>query len=327
MLSRSAERIYWLARYLERSENAARLISVYMNMLMDLPKGVEMGCVQLIRITGSQTAFYKHYKTVNERNVTKFLLIDEQNPTSLFSSLISARENMRTTRELLPDEAWKQVNELYLYTKNNLDLVSNRRGRVIFLNKIMEGCQRFTGLLSGYMSHNNAYCFIRLGRDIERADMSSRILELSTLLLSESRSIEMRQYESILWMNILQTLNALLMYRQHVRSRVKGDDVLNYLLKDTSFPRSIACCIRHIAEVIETLPNNDLLPEKVVELETYIQKIDTTKTTQNQLRTILDDLQSRLGNLHSAISDNWFLAQEQLPQTTEKEIAEVAMLS
>ncbi len=64
MLSRSAERIYWLARYLERSENAARLISVYMNMLMDLPKGVEMGCVQLIRITGSQTAFYKHYKTV-----------------------------------------------------------------------------------------------------------------------------------------------------------------------------------------------------------------------------------------------------------------------
>lgn len=311
MLSRSAERIYWLARYLERTENMARLISVYMNLLLDLPKGVEMGWLQLIRINGCEPLFRMHYKVASERNVTKFLLVDGENPGSLFSSLRFARENMRTTRELLPDEAWEQVNEMYLFAKNNLDNVSNRRGRVVFLNEIMEGCQRFTGLLSGYMSHNNPYRFIRLGRSIERADMSSRILELATLLLSESRSHEMRQYESILWMNILQTLNALLMYRQHVRSRVQGDDVLNYLLRDTSLPRSVACCISDIADSIGSLPNHDLLPEKVGELERYVQSIDTRKTTQQQLRSILDDLQSRLGGLHNDISQNWFLVQEQ----------------
>lgn len=314
MLSRSAERIYWLARYLERTENAARLISVHMNLLMDLPKGVEMGWPQLIRINSSEELFFQHYNIANERNVANFLLIDEKNPISLYSSLIYARENIRTTRELLPDEAWEQVNEMYLFTKNNLDSVNNRRGRIIFLNEIMEGCQRFTGLLSGYMSHNNAYRFIRVGRSIERADMSSRILELATLLLSESRSNEMRQYEGILWRNILQTLNALLMYRQQVRSRVKGDDVLNFLLRDTAFPRSIACCIGDMAETIIKLPNNDRLPEKITELEAYVRSIDTNKTTQQQLRKILDDLQGRLGSLHNDISENWFLIDE-LSQT------------
>lgn len=311
MLSRSAERIYWLARYLERTENSARLISVYMNLLLDLPKGVEMGWPQLIRINGCEAQFYEHYKSASERNVAKFLLVDNDNPISLYSSLSFARENMRTTRELLPDEAWEQVNEMYLFAKNNLDAVTNRRGRVLFLNEIMEGCQRFTGLLSGYMSHNNPYRFIRLGRNIERADMSSRILELATLLLSESRSHEMRQYESILWMNILQTLNALLMYRQHVGSRIKGDGVLNYLLRDTALPRAIGCCIHEIDDAIMLLPNHDALPEKLAGLDKYVQSIDTQKTTQYQLRTILDDLQSRLADLHNDISQNWFLSQEQ----------------
>ena len=320
MLSRSAERIYWLARYLERTENAARLMSVYMNLLMDLPKGVEMGWPQLIRINGCVEQFYEHYNVASERNVAKFLLVDDDNSNSLYSSLSYARENMRTTRELLPDEAWEQVNEMYLFAKKNLDAVTNRRGRIIFLNEIMEGCQRFTGLLSGYMSHNYPYRFIRLGRNIERADMSSRILELATLLLSESRSNEMRQYESILWMNVLQTLNALLMYRQHVGSRVKGDDVLNYLLRDTALPRAIACCISDIDDAIRSLPNHNKLPEKVAEVDKYIKSIDTQKTTQYQLRTILDDLQSRLASLHNDISQNWFLSQEQT-ETTDIESA------
>lgn len=310
MLSRSAERIYWLARYIERTENTSRLVSVYMNLLMDLPRGVEMGWPELIRINGATDEFLEQFKNINERNVTKFLLVDKKNPNSLLSSLTFARENMRTTRELLPDEAWEQVNEMYLFAQKNIDSVANRRGRVEFLDEIMQGCQRFTGLLSGYMSHNNAYRFIRLGREIERADTTSRILELAMLLLAESRSNEMRQYENILWVNILQTLNALLMYRQHVRSRVKGDDVLNYLLHDTALPRAISCCLKDLANAVDELPNHDDLPNKIAKLEDYVQSIETRKTTQRQLRKILDDLQRQFGELHDAISDNWFLFQE-----------------
>ena len=307
MLSRSAERLYWLARYLERTENIARLVSVHMNLLMDLPKGVEMGWRQMILINASEKEFYENNNVANERNITRFLLADAGYPGSLFSSLTAARENIRTSRELLPDEAWEQVNEMYLFAKNNLETVANRRHRVLFLNEILKGCQRFTGLLSGYMSHNHPYRFILLGRNIERADMTSRILDLASLLLSESRSDEMRQYETILWMNILKALNALLMYRQQMRSRVKGDDVLNFLLLDTSLPRSVSCCIAEITYCISRLPNSDKLPLKLIELEAYVQAIDTRQTTQQQLRVILDGLQNKLGGLHAQIADNWFL--------------------
>ena len=307
MLSRSAERLYWLARYLERTENIARLVSVHMNLLMDLPKGVEMGWRQMILINASEKEFYENNNVANERNITRFLLADAGYPGSLFSSLTAARENIRTSRELLPDEAWEQVNEMYLFAKNNLEAVANRRHRVLFLNEILKGCQRFTGLLSGYMSHNHPYRFILLGRNIERADMTSRILDLASLLLSESRSDEMRQYETILWMNILKALNALLMYRQQMRSRVKGDDVLNFLLLDTSLPRSVSCCIAEISYCISRLPNSDKLPLKLIELEAYVQAIDTRQTTQQQLRVILDGLQNKLGGLHAQIADNWFL--------------------
>jgi uncharacterized alpha-E superfamily protein len=307
MLSRSAERLYWLARYLERTENIARLVSVHMNLLMDLPKGVEMGWQQLIRINGSEQVFYEKNKVANERNVTRFLLTDATHLGSLFSSLTAARENIRTSRELLPDEAWEQVNEMYLYVKNHLDTVANRRSRILFLNEILQGCQRFTGLLSGYMSHNHPYRFIRLGRNLERADMSSRILDLASLLLSESRSDEMRQYETILWMNILKALNALLMYRQTMRSRINGDDVISFLLLDTRLPRSVSCCLIEISECVNKLPNHDGLPARLVELESYVQAIDTQHTTQLQLRGILDDLQNRLGELHGQIAENWFL--------------------
>ncbi len=307
MLSRSAERLYWLARYLERTENIARLVSVHMNLLMDLPKGVEMGWRQLILINASEQEFYEKNNVANERNITRFLLADASYSGSLFSSLSAARENIRTSRELLPDEAWEQVNEMYLFAKNNLETVANRRHRVLFLNEILKCCQRFTGLLSGYMSHNHPYRFILLGRNIERADMTSRILDLASLLLSESRSDEMRQYETILWMNVLKALNALLMYRQQIRSRVKGDDVLNFLLLDTNLPRSVGGCIEEMFICISKLPNNDQLILKLVELEAYVQAIDTRQTTQDQLRSILDGLQNKLGELHSQIADNWFL--------------------
>lgn len=307
MLSRSAERLYWLARYLERTENIARMVSVHMNLLMDLPKGVEMGWRQLILINTSEQEFYEKNNVANERNITRFLLADASYSGSLFSSLTAARENIRTSRELLPDEAWEQVNEMYLFAKNNLETVANRRHRVIFLNEILKGCQRFTGLLSGYMSHNHPYRFILLGRNIERADMTSRILDLASLLLSESRSDEMRQYETILWMNVLKALNALLMYRQQMRSRINGDDVLNFLLLDTSLPRSVGCCISEISYCISRLPNNDKLSLKLNELQAYVQAIDTRQTTQIQLRGILDSLQNKLGELHGQIAENWFL--------------------
>ncbi len=307
MLSRSAERVYWLARYLERTENTARLVSIYMNFLMDMPRDVEMGWYTLVHIIGGRDAFNKLYLSPNESNVCQFLLTDLKNSASLLSSLSFARENIRTSRELLPDEAWELVNEMYLFAKASEKNIDNRRERVLFLEKITHQCQRFTGLLSGSMSKDNAYGFIFLGRSLERADMTTRILDIGSLLLAEDQTDEIHQHESIIWMNILKSVSALLMYRQQVRSRITGHDVLTYLLKDKHFPRSVGCCIREMTICINELPNHNDLPDYLLKLEQYLDGININESTQLQVHEILDVIQKQLGEINNQISAHWFL--------------------
>jgi uncharacterized alpha-E superfamily protein len=308
MLSRSAERLYWLARYLERTENTARLLSVYMNLMFDLPMDVEVSWRNLLTIFGAEEAFYKLNDVPDEQNILRFLLTEPANPGSLFSSLKFAREGIRTSRELMPDEAWEQVNEMYLFAKDNVDSVTNRRGRVLLLNEIMRGCQRFTGFLSGAMSHDDSFRLIRLGRNIERADMTTRILDIGSVLLADDRSELLRQYENTLWMNVLKSLSALLMYRKHRRHRINSGDVLDYLLKDENFPRSVVHCIYEVEACIKHLPKSGGFTDNLGTLAATLVATDTHQITPDQLHGLLDYIQVRLGITHNQIVSAWFLA-------------------
>ncbi|NOU22297.1 MAG: alpha-E domain-containing protein [Methyloglobulus sp.] len=312
MLSRSAERLYWLARYLERTENTARLLSVYMNLMFDMPMDVGVSWRNLLTIFGAEQAFLKLYEVPNEQNTMRFLLTDTDNPGSLFSCLNAARENIRTSRELMPDEAWQQVNEMYLFAKNNVDNATNRRGRVLILTEIMRGCQCFTGFLSGAMSHNDALRFIRLGRSIERADMTTRILDIASVILAaDDRSDKTRQYENALWMNVLKSLSALLMYRKHRRHRISSGDVLDYLLKDPDFPRSVRHCINEAEAYIKRLSKSGGLSDNLTLLSATLMATDIHRITPVQLHELLDDIQARLGVTHDQIASTWFLPPNQ----------------
>jgi uncharacterized alpha-E superfamily protein len=307
MLSRSAERLYWLARYLERTENTARLISVTMNLIYDLPYGTKVGWHTLLTICNVDDAFKERFKTVTEQNVTRFLLTDPKNPSSLLSSLSYARENIRTSRELMPDEAWEQVNKMYLYATENIDSLSNRGGRMMFLQKIMRGCQRFTGFIAGAMSRNDSYRFICLGRNIERADMTTRMVDFSGALLAESSNPIMREYEGILWLNVLKSLNASLMYRKQVRQRIRGQDVLDFLLKNPDFPSSVDHCLQVIGYCIEKLPNSEALSTQLNVLEKQMLSTKIAEMSPIELHQTLDNLQAEFNSLHSKISETWFL--------------------
>ena len=114
LLSTTAERMYWTARYLERIENTARLISVYHKLLLDLPGGVDITWYNLIVLNSGEDAFASRYKKRDERNVLKFMLVDEQNGSTL-SDVKILRENIRTSRDVLASEVWECVNELYTY--------------------------------------------------------------------------------------------------------------------------------------------------------------------------------------------------------------------
>ena len=133
MLSRVAERVYWMGRYVERAESTARLVNSYTTQVMDLPIGVEPGWKQLVDIVGTNRLFDERYTHYDERSTIGFLVADPDHTGSIMSSIAMVRENVRTSRDVLPTEAWEHANELYLYARANVVQAIGRKHRVFFL--------------------------------------------------------------------------------------------------------------------------------------------------------------------------------------------------
>lgn len=307
MLSRVAERVYWTARYLERAENTARLVGVYANLLLDLPKGYTVGWHTLIGITGSEQPFGEHHEQADERNVVRFLLTDPANPSSVLSALAGARENVRTTRDLFPAEVWEAVNELHLFARHHAQGGINRNQRHEYLSHIVDGCQQLTGQLAGTMSHDDAYDFVRLGRDLERADMTTRILDVGVATLQEQDDTA-APLLSTLWINVLRSLSAYQMYRRHVRASVNGRDVATFLLRDAQFPRAVRYCVDELETALARLPRGETPLRAIARISRLLTETDPKAIDREQLHHFIDDLQLELGQLHAAIAQTWFPA-------------------
>ena len=149
MLSRVAERLYWMARYLERAEDTARLTQSFNHLIMDIPAGSEPGWDILVRILDAEPVFGENHRAFNEQNVLKFLIADEENAGSIHFCIKAARENVRTTRDVLPEEVWEHVNELYLFSMEHAAKSVGRRTRHAFLEQVVTRCQMINGLLVG----------------------------------------------------------------------------------------------------------------------------------------------------------------------------------
>lgn len=306
MLSRVAERMYWFGRYIERIENTARLVNVNANVLLDLPRMVKHIWPGTIDITGSNEQFYSKYDKADERNVIRFMLADDSNQSSIMCSIRMARENVRTTREIMPSESWEQVNEFYLFLKQNINNVVRRSGRHEFLDDVINHCHQINGLLMSNMSHNEAYHFIRIGKDIERADMSTRIVDVGCLNLLQRKNNTPETFDNILWMNILRSLSGYQMYKQHVRDRVNGEDVVSFLIQDENFPRTVAYCLSEMNQCAMTLPNNDHVLRGITRLQRMITEMDVQKLLEKGLHEFIDELQINLGEIHDLVRQTWF---------------------
>jgi uncharacterized alpha-E superfamily protein len=305
MLSRVAERVYWIARYIERAENSARLVNAYTHQILDLPAGLEPGWRQLVDIIGGDQNFDKHYQAYNERNTVSFLVEDNSSPGSIMTSVSMARENMRTTRELLPIEAWLHCNELYLFVKNSARDAVPRRSRYTFLKDVIFRCQQLTGLLAGTMSHDVAYDLVRLGRNLERADMTTRIVD-SAIYILMPRQHQPDQYDKLLWLNVLKSSSADQMYRQHVRSRVEGKAVVKFLLHDRHFPRAVARAISEAEISLHHLPRNEAPLRRILQLRESMRAADIDAMDLEGMHTFIDELQLALNEVHSEIFRTWF---------------------
>ncbi len=312
MLSGHAEAIYWLGRYVERAEDVARLANVHANLLLDLPRKYTIGWAPLVAITGNQQLFGDLYKESSERNVVRFLIADEKNPGSILSSLTAARENARLLRDLLPREAWEQINVLYLLARQEAGASLAQAKRYDYLETVIRGAQQLYGTLASTMSHDYPYDFLRMGLSLERADMTTRIIDVRSANLlgrrgSSDGGTDLAPFDNIQWMGVLRSLSAYQMYRQTVRAPVSNTDVLRFLLTDARFPRSISFCLAELSAILRRLPRGQALSRSVQTLVDEITHVQFDRLDSEALHGYTDELQIGFAAVHDQISRTYFL--------------------
>ncbi|MBO1924666.1 alpha-E domain-containing protein [Thiomicrorhabdus sp. 6S3-12] len=308
MLSKVAERVYWLARYIERVENTARLAKVHSQLMLDLPKSVKLSWYGLVQITSNEDYFALHYDSRSEQNCMKMLLSDRNNPASLISSLWWARENIRTTRDILPREAWIHINELYVMVKNHQEDFATRTKRNELLSKIIRSCQAYTGMLEGTMSHNETYRFLKLGMLIERADMTTRLIDEGGLFVAQEvfENDDESYFDAILWANLLRSINAYFMYRQQYQTEISGQEVLQFLTQDEEFARSISYCLNEMCWFMRKLPNPEPMQNALKSLQQKISAEQKLIIGSNELHNHLDWIQKELSQINRLLYSTWF---------------------
>jgi uncharacterized alpha-E superfamily protein len=330
MLSRVAERLYWIGRYMERAENTARMVNTVTEMILGAPKQAGSLWAVMVEILGLQEAYSERYGDAEERHVVRFLLADEQNSSSVLCSLQNARENARTTREVLPTEAWELINDSYWQAKEQAARGVTRSLRIDFLRDVIERCQLFNGLLGGTMSHDASYDFTRLGRKLERADMTTRVLDLGIAGLA-SPDVELpadgekaAPLSNIRWMSVLLCVSAYQMYHQHVQSRVNGLEVVRYLLLNPDFPRAVCNCINEVESCLRKFPRSEAPLETLQGIRATLPGRDSKKLRDEGLRDYLDELQAGFGTLHTQIAESWFTLEQDAAVMSQQQTSTTA---
>jgi uncharacterized alpha-E superfamily protein len=300
MLSRVAARLYWMSRYLERVENTARLVAVYGELLLDLPSEAGLDWSVPLRIMSLDDAYLEHAEGEDKLG---FLLAGKKNPASLFAALELARENTRTTRDVVPSEAWQAINELHLFAVKQLPVLVRNPGSKIPL-EIVGRCHQITGILAGTMSHGPAYQFVCLGRSLERADMTSRIIDVAADTLMRDRA-ELLHHRNTIWRGVLRALSAYQMYQQYVRRRIDGPDVVKFLILDRAFPRSIASSLLHLGHAVAALPRSGGVITELEQLATQMDELEPQSMGYEAIHVFVDDLQKELARLSDLFYEIW----------------------
>lgn len=309
MLSRVADRLYWMARYLERAEDTARLTQSYTHLIMDIPEGSEPGWDILVNILDAQTTYGARYRAFNEQNVLRFLIADADNPGSIRNVIQMARENVRTTRDVLPSEVWEQVNYLHLYAQEWADKSVGRRNRHRFLDQIIGRCQLINGLMMTTLVRDHAYRFIKLGHMLERADMTTRVIDVGVgALLGDQRHHS--SVDPLIWASVLQSLSAMGTYRRTIGPLVEVNEVVDFVFRNDALPRSVRFCLNGIRAELGGLSNNRDAMKLLDHLRRRLARFRVHDADREQLHRFIDSFQLGLNELSDTFTTSWFLPEQ-----------------
>ena len=306
LLSRVADDIYWAARYLERAEDTARVVRAHAETAADLPGRSAAHWKPLITVVGSEAQYDERLGgDGSEAAVVEYLLSDQLNQGSVVHCVSAARDNLRTTRETIPTEGWQAINDLYYYVNVEADRGDDRRARDRFTRHVVSDSRRIDGILATTMSHDEAYAMWRLGRALERADMTTRVLGVRAAAVLMGSGEGERGYDDLLWMGVLKSLSGLQMYRRAVRRPIEGPAVVRFLLEHDRFPRAVRALLREIRRALGELPDPSAMFDEVDAVDAVVRASTSADIDGAALDDAMETLQDALAQLDRRIHERY----------------------
>lgn len=277
LLSRYAEAIYWMARYVERAENLARILDVNETFSRD-SRGWQ-NWRSILQINQDEERFFADHEEADADTVIYFYTLDQRNPTSIISAVNQARGNARTLRPLISTEMWIQLNMFSNSLKSmpREDLSEPRLAR--FCTQVKEACQTHTGITEGTFYRDESWFFYQIGRAIERADQTTRMLDVKYHLLLPNEEAVGSPLDVSHWNAVLRSAAGYHAFRRVQPSGMHPADVAGFLLFHSRFPRSVRACVHDISNRLTQLRSN----YRLIGGATALEELD-------ELRSVLDDI-------------------------------------
>lgn len=322
MLSRVANSVYWMFRYLERAQNIARFINADFNQHLEDQKNKGNLWRSLVAVTGDQEHYDKHYEFYSPENIIRFLTVDGNYPNSILNCVSYARENARSIREIISSEMWEEINTIYLMVKDYSRNTGIHDDPFEFCKAVVNSCYHFIGLFYSTMNRGEAWHFGRVGMLLERGDKTSRILDVKYYILLPDPTWVGSAYDNTQWTALLKSVSGLEMYRKVYR-RINPTDVAEFLIFDPIFPRSIFHCVQYSEESISALCGDGrgrvLNPaqKSLYRLRTDLETGTVAEAMKPGLHGYLDGLQNRLNLVDQDIFQVFFAPKINNKERTE----------
>jgi uncharacterized alpha-E superfamily protein len=310
LLARHAEAAFWMARYVERAENLARLLDVQQVFASDSRDPGSWRSMLLLN--SDETRFLENHESVNRASVTQFYVLDQDNPTSIISAVHWARENARALRPLISTEMWTQLNVFHrkIYALTPADLGEARLPRTYAMVK--DGCQAHTGVTDGTFFRDEAWHFYWLGRWIERADQTTRLLDIKYHQLLPRGADVGSAFDIGQWNSVLRSAAGYYAYRRMHSQSMSPATIAGFLLHNRAFPRSVAVCVNDMGHALNDLRSRyglrggSAAAERIDELQAELTGRSIEGILIGGLHEFLDMFQKTLGLLALDIAREFF---------------------
>lgn len=311
MLSRVADSMFWMSRYIERAENVARFVDVNSQMMLDLRSDEASQWEPLVITSGDHEPFQKRFGKATKENVIQFLTFDRENPNSIISCVTSARENARSIRDSMPLLMWEQLNTFYLMVKDQAARSQFADTPYEFFAAVKHASHLFVGAADATMSRGEGWHFCRIGRLLERADKTSRLLDVKYFILLPTVADIGTPIDNIQWAAVLRSASALEMYRRK-HGRIMPRNVIDFLVLDREFPRAVNYCIEKADQSLHSISGTptgtfgNIAEQRMGQVRSELAYLRVQEVISSGLHEFFDALQTNLNKLGEAIHDTFF---------------------